>query len=520
MPLPEKDMQWPPPQLTHILNDISTWSAWYSGDPASLSTAYGAVDTTGPRPLTQVRPSQYAGGVVGAVARWFWGQPTPAGHQRTKLHVPVAADIATASSDLLFAEQPTIVTNDDDTKRKRLNKILEGVAWESLLPESGEIAAALTGVYQRIVWDENVADHPLITVVPADSAWPEFSFGKLRAVTFWQVVARNGSTVVRHLERHEPGRILHGLYQGTETQLGRRIPLTEHHATADITVDEDAGVDTGTSLLTAVYIPNVKPTRRPTWRNDPIGSNLGRSDFDGIEPAMDALDETYTSWMRDVRIGKARIIVDQAALETEGRGHEASFDLDREVYEAVNIMSGSGDDAPITPYQFEIRAEAHQATIRALLERIISGAGYSLQTFGVYPEGSGTTATEVSARERKSMTTREKKTRYWAPALTHLLTALLEVDRAKFRGPGPFDQMTIEFPPSTQPTPAELAQTAQLLSAAQAASIRTRVKMVHPDWDKTAVDEEVDLIMGENSLSVPAFGPLPADRAPAVDETE
>lgn len=525
MPLPESDISWPPKALATITPALSSWAAWYSGSPDDLGTAYGAVNASGP--MERVRPAQFAGGVVGKAARWFWGQPNPSGQVRTKLHVPVAADIATGSADLLFAEQPRIVTSEDGVqnsrKRARLDELLQGVGWESLLPESGEIAAALSGVFLRIVWDQDVAAHPLVTAVQADCAFPEFSMGRLKAVTFWHVVERDGSRVVRHLERHERNRILHGLYEGTADRLGKRVPLTESTTTKDITVDEEAGIDTGTNLLTAVYIPNVKPTRLKAWRSDPIGANYGRSDFDGIEPALDALDEVYTSWMRDVRIGKGRILVDQSAMETNGRGEGATFDMDQEVFAQLNMMGDGGDTAPITPQQFAIRAAEHEATINALLKRIISGAGYSTQTFGLDADGGGAqTATEVAARERKSMTTREKKTRYWAPELQHLLRALLEVDAAKFAGPGAPETITVEFPPSVQPTPLELAQTATALQTAQAASIETRVRMVHPDWDKTAIDQEVAKIRDENAISVPDFGLPPGDgedeAAPAVGE--
>ncbi len=523
MPLPEDDMQWPPKALAAITPAIATWAAWYSGDPDDLGSAYGNLHR-GDGPVARVRPAQFSGGLVGSVARWFWGQPPADGQARTKLHVPVAADIATGSADLLFAEQPRILTSDDDVegspKRERLDTILQGIAWESLLPESGELAAAMSGVYLRIVWDDDVADHPLVTAVQPDAAWPEFRFGVLRAVTFWHIVERDGTRVVRHLERHEPGRILHGLYEGSDTQLGRQIPLTESAVTDGLTVDEQAGIDTGTTHLTAVYIPNVKPTRLKVWRDDPIGSNYGRSDLAGVEPALDALDEVYTSWMRDVRIGKGRIIADQTALETAGRGQGASFDLDREVFVGLNIMDEGGEGAPFTAQQFAIRAADHEATIQALLQRIVSGAGYSMQTFGLDGEVAAQTATEVAARERKSMTTREKKTRYWAPELQRLLRALLEIDAAVFRGPGPAETITVEFPPSVQPTPLELAQTATTLHAAQAASIETRVRMVHPDWDDTAVGEEVGRIQQETSLSVPAldFPGQSGDEQPVDDE--
>lgn len=511
MPLPSRDMQWPPKSLGTILPKINEWAAWYSGDPEALSAAYGS-GFTGTRPLAHVRPSQFSGGVAGRLARWFWGQPTSDQQQRTKLHVPIAADIATTSADQLFAEPPRIVTDKaEKAKRERLDTILEGIRWESLLPEAGEAASAMTGTYLRVVWDDEIAQQPLLDAVDQDMAWPEFRFGRLVAVTFWQVVAREGSTTWRHLERHVSGRIEHGLYKGTESLLGQRVPLEEQPATAALAkwVDEQSGIETGTQRLTAVYIPNVLP-QRGKWRHDPIGCNLGRSDLDGIEPEMDALDETFTSWMRDVRVAKARLLVDQSVLETKGRGQGAEFDMDREVFVPLNLMGGDEDSTPITAQQFTIRAADHQATIEWTMRQIVSSAGYSAGTFGLDAEGAAMTATEVGARERKSSTTREKKTRYWTPELAAILQAVMDVDRAKFGGPGPFESLTIEFPASVQPTIVELATTAQLLKVAQAASTETLVKLVHPDWQPDDVRAEVDRIIAENAISVPEI-PLPGD---------
>lgn len=518
MPLPAGDMTWPPTALADITPTLNQWSAWYSGSTDDLGSAYGGNQIAGPRVLSTIRPSQFSGGLVGSVARWFWGQPNTDGSQRNKLHVPLAADIATASADLLFAEQPRIITPETTTqkaRRDRLNTMLAAIGWESLLPEAAEVASAMSGVYLRIVWDDDVAKHPLITAVHADAAFPEFQFGQLRAVTFWQIVNTSGSTVLRHLERHEAGRIEHGLYEGDAGKLGKRVPLTEHPSTAEITVDDLSGIDTGSELLTAVYVPNVRPTRR--WRNHPIGSNLGRSDFDGIEPQFDSIDEVFTSWMRDVRLAKARLLVDQTMLETNGVGGGASFDTDREVFTGLNMMGDGGDGAPITPQQFEIRAADHEATIRWIVGKAIGSAGYSLQTFGADGEGGAVTATEVSSKDRRSMTTREKKTRYWSPALAHILQALMQVDAAKFGGPGPFETLTIEFPPSVQPTPLELANTASVLTTAQAASIETKVRLIHPDWIKQDVDDEVARIQAEQSFTVPDLGPL--SEPPASDES-
>lgn len=501
----EPDAPWPPKPVAALMPKLAEWSAWYDGSVEALTGVYQR--SSGPR----VRPSQYSGGIVGAVSRFFWGQPQSAnGQARHRLHMPIAADIATASSDLLFGEELAI--DADSADLTRLGVILDGNSWQSLLPEAAELCAALGGVYLRAGWDADVAGHPLATVIHADGAIPTFAYGRLRKVTFWQVVKEDGGSVWRHLEHHEPGRIVHELRQGDAGRLGRPVPLTEAEQTAGIPVDTDSAILTGIPKLTVSYIPNVRPNRR--WRNDPVGRNLGRADIDGTEPFMDALDEAWTSWMRDIRLGKSRIMVPQEFLNTTGPGSSAFFDADRDVYVAMKAMGdpNAALSQQITAQQFAIRVAEHAQTVRGLLGSIVQSSGYSAQTFGLTEEAA-TTATEVTSRERRSMGTREKKSRYWTDGLEDFLETLTMLDREIFRQ-GDILSPQISFPAASTPSPREVAESVQLLNSAQAVSIETRVRMVHSDWDDERVAAEVEAIKAEQNLG--DVGPLDIALDPAT----
>ncbi|MCL4722539.1 MAG: phage capsid protein, partial [Gammaproteobacteria bacterium] len=70
----------------------------------------------------------------------------------------------------------------------------------------------------------------------------------------------------------------------------------------------------------------------------------------------------------------------------------------------------------------------------------------------------------------------------------------------------------VTFPASVSPTQREIAESVQMLNAAQAASVDTRVRMVHPDWTDTQVTAEVEKIMTEQSMTTPTMG------LPGIDE--
>src|SRR5690606_36393308 len=199
----------------------------------------------------------------------------------------------------------------------RLWQLIDDGGVHSKLLEAAETASALGGVFIGPGWDTRVANMPLLRVDQADAALPGFRWGQLVAVTLWRVVEDDGCTVWRHLARHEPGVILQGRYRVAATELGRRVPLASHPATADLQ-DVVTLPPQMQDTLAIRYVPNMRPSR--VWRSDPIGTYLGRSYYSGSEGLMDALDEVYTSWQRDIRLGKARITVPDTWLQPVAMG--------------------------------------------------------------------------------------------------------------------------------------------------------------------------------------------------------
>ena len=512
----KENMEWPPIS-GEVSRSLNEWDAWWTGNRGRLSAIYGG---------TTVRPGQLSGGIVGWGSRMLWGTP-PRGSSDHRIHLPLASDIASASSDMLFGRELSIDWGEgNEVAGGRMETVLDEISWQSMLAEAGETAAALGGVFLRAGWDQDVADHPLMTVVAPDGALVDFSFGIPTAVTFWFTEAGDGNVVWRHTEQHEKGRIVHQLWKGSHNSLGTLQSLLEHPMTAGLapSLDGEDYILTGTDALTAAYIPNMRPV--PVWRRVPGAAYLGRSDFgvEGVIGLFDALDDTWTSWMRDIRLGRSRIFAASQMLQSDGPGQGAYVDLDREVYETLKIPFGDNPtvDSMISAQQFNIRVEEHARTIRELTLAAVSSCGYSGSTFGLDTEVEKT-ATEVGAVRGRTMSTRDKKTRYWVPQLERFLFALSELDRSIFGHTGFNDtRPRVSFPDSIAPTPIELAQTAQALRAAEAASTYTLVKLVNPDWDDDQVDEEVERINESNAAPAPVLvnDPFAAQDEPETPEPE
>ncbi|MFE3197174.1 capsid protein [Embleya sp. NPDC059237] len=497
MPLPEGGKTpWPPRALAGPDQQIAVWDAWYRGDPDEISSLYGGARSYAGAAGDFFGSESGRPGLLGrartAFTRWFWGTRLTPGEQRTKYHVPLPADICKASAQLLYSEPPTALVG-DSTTQARLDELMDD-GMHAVLAEAAELEAARGGGYLRVVWDRNMRPRPWIASASTRHAVPEWRWGELAAVTFWRVLHCDGDKVRRHLERHERGVILHGLYDGTRDTLGLAVGLEADPATAGLKPAVPTGLK---DRLTAVYVPNMRPT---IWEDNPAAAHLGRSDLHQCEPLFDGLDETLSSWMRDVRQARGRLIVPESMLESQGPGKGAVFDQDREIYSGLNILQRAGGTTDLTIVQFAIRVAEHRDTCDELTELTLRAAGYSSQTFG----GTGDaamTATEVNARERRSFITRDRKILYQRPAISEILETLLMVDALMIgtRGIVP-ERPSIAFGDSVSEDMLTLANTAEVLHRAQAASTDALVRLVHPDWAEPQIAEEVDRIHVEFGL--------------------
>ncbi|MFJ3173784.1 phage capsid protein [Streptomyces roseus] len=463
--------------------------AWYSGDKSRLRRVYA---------LQDIGNGHNERDSTGRPWR-FWERPRPVGRRDGRLHVPLAADIAAKSSQLLFAEPPSVIF-EDDAAQKRWTEIADATGFDSVLREAGEVASALGGIALRATWNTELAKHPLPTAVHADGVLPDWQYGVLTGITLWRELLREGDRVLRHLERHEPGKVLHGVYEGTSTNLGRRVPLTEHPDTEGIAATLDAEgngetISTGVPGLTCRYIPNMRPNRK--YR----GSMLGRSDWqdDGIRDLFMSLDETYTSWMRDIRLAKARLIAPHGFLNSEGMGKGASFDDDKEIWTPINAGPTSGEG--LTLVQFAIRVTEHEQSWKAFSRKAVESAGYSAQSFGL-GDASAVTATEVVSQERSSLLTKAQKGGYWIPELEAFAEMLLQLDRAQGFSTVTASRPRIELADSVSEDPKTVAETIELLARGTAVSTEMKVRIRNPDWDDTAVKEETERILKETGAMV------------------
>lgn len=426
---------------------------------------------------------------------------------KCRIHVPVAADIAATSSDLLFSEEPRFTCFDEETEdndsrnQQRLDELIAANNVHGLLNEAAETNAALGDVYLKLNSRPDEVDHPILTITQGDCAWPEYVLGVLKCIHFFDELRRDSQkdAVWRIYERYEHGKIVMAIFKGSSSDLG-----TEDRTGMLEQLGYEPEMVTPIQDMMAVHIPNIKPNR--VYRS----SVHGRSDYDGLRDMMDSLDETYSSWMRDIRLAKARLIVPAEYLRRKASDmfkdneYTYEFDEDVETLVALDIDPQYAGTSPITPSQFAIRAGEHAATCADLMRNIITIAGYSPQSFGIGIEGNAQSGTALHIREKKSFNTQGKKQTYWKSPLEKIMTAMVHLDVALFPGKGSEadDAVKVHFADNMANDISTTSSSIEMLNRAAAISTEIKVQMLHPDWTKKQISEEVERLKVESGLSM------------------
>lgn len=489
--LPNQNIPFPPRHMIDEYRDIAEADAWYSGSAERLAQFYSGLLYPSGTVANDFFSDIYNQTV--APRQKFWAKQFYE-ERRITLHVPIASDIARISADLLFSEAPKFMVTNVATQ-ERIDQMINDSNLENKILEAAETSAGVGGVYLKINWDSEYFDYPVLSIAQPDTAIPEFKWGTLISCTFWKEVRKEEykkeTVVYRLLEHHSKGKIEYGLYKGDEDFLGFRVSLQSIAETSGLADEINTGIDD----ILCRYIPNVLPNKK--YR----GSPYGQADVATLYGLLDSLDETYSSWARDVRLAKGRIIVPESFLQKTDRG-DFAFDLDREVFTALDIDPLTSSNVGITMQQFDIRADQYEKTCMELLHRIISSAGYSPQSFGLAISGNES-GTALSIRERKSYLMQQKKTRYWKPALIDLMYMMQLVDNIHLGNRYQAEKPDVEFGDSTSTDMSQLSNTIEALSRAKAVSIETSIRLANPDWSDEKVMEEVMKIKEENGLSIP-----------------
>lgn len=490
------DAPWPPTP-GHVDEMFTEYGTWYKGDVSELAQLYQSGHQGG----RNVRPSQRARGLYGWLSRMFWGQPAVGSvDDMERFHIPAAANISALSADLLYSERPAVRVEDATDATDRMQEILDDGGGYAAWATCAELASAYGSAYLRHSVDVTISDYPIIEALTPHCAIPTWRSGILAEITFWRCLSHGGNGVLRLLEHHEPGLVTHQLRLGDNAKLGKIVPLASHPETQRLATlaDADGRIATGIELLDVVHHPNILPNRECP------DTPYGRSDYQGGIGAMQALDETWSLWMDALRLARPRLVVPDTYTRGLGPGRGATFDAAQRIFTTVKSLNPEST-MQIQAVEFEINVDKYERTSAGNWRTIVRNAGLSADAFGEEASGAQATATEIGQRGARTVATRARKadTASRADQRSAMISAALDARYYAGQGSVAGARVRVAFADGVTPDPKKDAEIVQLLDAAAAISLRTKIAMAHPDWDDDQIKAEALAIEDETGSAAP-----------------
>lgn len=488
----EPGSNFPPAEWKYMYDKYDEYCAWYSGDIETIL-------------------KYYSGNILDEYTEEsrFWAR-IEKGERANVCHLPISGDISETSADLLFSESPLIGTVKNSKSAESINEFIDENGLNSILLESAELAAAMSGCFLKLDIQNELSKLPIVSMITPKQVFPTFWRNRLWEILFFRIVKEksDSSSIWRLFEnRRRENRDLiieYKLMKGTCDKIGKEVPFDSIDETRNLNLDpiKLKNIDG----LGCVYVPNKRPNKLIP------GSPLGGNDWGSTISLMDSLDFAYTSWIRDIELGMGQVFIDEELLTREvdnALGQETvklnKFSKFQRCFINLNLSKarmGNDNVKPIEHVQFDLRVEEHMKTCEYWVTQIVLNSGYSPQTFGLGTEGRAESGTALRIRERKSFLTREKKSRYWQLAIKQLLLQMQKMEIANTTKNYTPNPVTVELEDSIIVDSSEQSETIRNLDSARAVSTLTKVKMQHPDWTDEEIMKETDIILKENSIAL------------------
>lgn len=231
------------------------------------------------------------------------------------------------------------------------------------------------------------------------------------------------------------------------------------------------------------------------FRNKNQGYSYGESELEDVTPLCDALNKSVVDLL-----GAADTTGFQMITAT-GVPSDATFIV------APGVMLRSSDPAT----QFGTVPPADLSGLIAVIDSFAAYIAKITRTPLSYFQLTGQVAAAGTLKEQRAgliAKARKCQTVFgnaWEDAM-YLARRLYNTF-----GAGGLDEqaeISCEWCDDEKPEPRELAEEVELLTRAQAASTRQKVKTLHPDWSDDDIDAETEAIRDEYALNTPEIGGL------------
>jgi hypothetical protein len=446
---------------------------------------------------------------------------------------PLAPQIDGAYASLSYGRRPTF-TPANEADDARLTFLVEENQTGSELQRMAHLRSSEGQAWWRWVCDHMANDCPMLEWHSRTAVVPLWVGKKLKAVGFFTRLDpiedssghENKARVYRHFELHDDLDVTNVLFVGTDRTLGREVDLTDHPETEDLRAEPWVH---GMPRMIAGRVVNRYGT----------DVREGRSDYDGIEDLLLALNESRSIAHENTRLaGKKRLVAPESALDENGQLPAGAEVL---VAETVADTAALGEEGKqqgaaamfkVLEYGYDPTAIA--AYQQSLVVTALSRIGITPQFVGIPVDGEGSAETGVALRLRlvpsiNAGNDRNQDADTQLPLvfeLGQLLDAADPVQDGAQQVGGwgrpwvdPTDPPTIERGTALPEDRTEETDRHVTAVTGEIESRQTAIEEMHPDWDKDRVAEEVNRIRAELKWATPTgLGSLLRDTAPPDGE--
>lgn len=478
---------------------------------------------------------------------YFWKR-APVGTRM--LHSGIPGLIASKMPRILFGSGVQTVV---DVYTEDGRKVLEGKSKEAketldtILKEmnvSDRLTAAATDeswsghCFFKLSHDASLSQFPIIETADITNAEVIKNRGVTKAIVFktWYKPKKDDNWRLDEIYGVNDAGDATITYRLYKLENGKEKPmplnaLPETQDLAEIGLDED-GTYTfdGLKGLLAFEKPNKIPSLE-----FPHG-NYGASDYEGAIDSFDALDEAYSKIIEEIRSNRTIRYTPSSMIPRDRDGEQRLSDDFTNNY--VKVESDPDQDAKnqITFSIIPDKTEDHKQKYVTALSAALNKAGLSPFAIGITGlESINASAESQQERNKVTLETRKAKLELWKPFLEKMYEQILayndwlvrNVKGIKQDGFKPIDatldqiKVRVEFGDYIMDTEKQRTEIWGSAKSMGVASIHEAVRKIHPDWEDTDIEEEVNLIRYENGMAADDPSLLPElDGKTETNETD
>lgn len=422
----------------------------------------------------------------------------------------LALQIAELSSSYLFGRDVKFKILDDkndlkEDETRTLNDWLETQNIEDMKSEIGVTLSGLGGCSIKLNLDKTGS--PILKVIQPDEFLPVFLGGNLIELHYFTLLQTFENTAYFLVEKRETSItgnliITYLLKKANTSSMSISYQTTDGFKSAEPATLENLDNEVADRLrssglvLDTPIISTLKGLGSVYIKNKSFNAKyrvntFGMSDLSSVRSLLTELDYISTQYLEEFRLGKNKIIASTQMMGSDIIGNK-KFLLDETMFFE---KQGSGDlkDDKMEIIQFNIRVTEYETKMQSMKDKILMKAGFDAGLLTVDGSGGFKTATEVIAETDITFKTMDKKRSIAIKPLTDVLQ--FGAESLGIQG-----KVKIELPPVQQNNMSTLTENVAKAETAVSMSVKTKVEILHPEWEPEQVIEETIKIKTEKSI--------------------